>query len=497
MLSLTKIVRQLFNIWYNSNIQKVRWEAMSREKSLFKNTIILAIGTFLPRVLNVATSPILTTYLTTEESGSIDFITTMILTFIVPIFSLQLEQAFFRFLIDAKTEKDKKTIITSGFGLLALIMLVLGVVAFFIPVPGFGGVYKYLLILYLWIEIIAQMSRFILRAFSMYKQYSVLAALTVIVNLVVLVLCIIVLKTDYRGMFIALLAADIVGILYVFSSSPLLSYISLKNYDSGTLKEMVKYSLPFIPNMVAWSANLSADKFLITSFLGVGANGIYTAAYRIPSIVSMLYPAFNLAWTESASRVVGEKDSSQYYSKMYKTIFCILSAGTAVLLSISPYLFRILVRGKGYMSAIHYVPVLIMATYMYCFAQFFSSIYIAIKESKNMSISTTIAAVVNILINLILIRFIGIWSAAICSLLSNFLLAAYRYRDINKNYYKMHVSNRITILTIVVLILQMVLFWQYNLILNIVNIVISLVYAYFMCGDIVMPLIKSLFKRSK
>lgn len=470
---------------------------MSRETSLFKNTIILAVGTFLPRVINILTTPILTAYMQQGELGIIGFINNMILAFIVPICSLQLEQAFFRFLIDAKTEEEKKRVITSGFVAIFIIMILLGFVTLFVPVTGFTGGYKLLLIGYIWIEILCQMARFILRAFSMYKQYSVFATLAVVVNFISVVVCFIVLETGYHGMLIALAVADLVGIIYVLCRSPILRYIRFNFYDSQTLKEMLRYSLPFVPNMIAWSANLAADQFLISTILGSAANGIYIAANKIPSIVSILYPAFNLAWTESASLSVGEKDTSQYYSKMFKMIFCILSGGTALLLAASPYLFSFLVN-DAFIEAKQYLPTLIIATYIYCFAQFFSSIYIALKESKNMTISTAIAAASNILINLSLIYVIGLQAAVISSIVSNLLLAGYRYYDINHNYYTMRINNRLLVLTIVIMTIQTALFWSNNEITNIINVVVAVGFAYFICGDIVKPLIKSVvFKRSK
>lgn len=468
---------------------------MSREKSLFKNTIILAIGTVLPRIINLATTPIITKNTTTAQFGYIDFITSTILSFVVPICTLQLEQALFRYLIDAKSEKEKKVVITSGFALIFLIMLILAVGCFFIPIDQFGGPYKLLLIGYIWIEIICQMSRFVLRAFSMYKEYSVFAGLTVIANFVVLVICLLVFKTGYMGVMIALTAADVVGIIYVFTTSKMLRYIDLKCFDYAMMKEMLRFSLPFVPNMVSWYVNLLSSKWIIIGFLGSGANGIYAMANKIPSIVNILYPAFNLAWTESATRSVGDEDTSSYYSRMFKMIFCVLSGGTACLLAISPFLFTFLNKNPGLNAAFYYVPTLIIATYFYCFAQFFSSIYIAIKAGKNMSISTTIAAVLNVIINIVLIKFIGVQAAVLATFISNFALVAYRYYDINKNHYRIKINKRLATLTVIVFALIVLLCWSNDTTLWILNIVISLGYAYFITGDVFMGMLKSLLNR--
>ena len=88
---------------------------MSREKTLVKNTLIMAIGTFLPRIINLLTTPIITGTTTDAQYGQLDLVTTTILSFIVPLCTLQLEQALFRFLVDAKSVNEQKRVITNDF----------------------------------------------------------------------------------------------------------------------------------------------------------------------------------------------------------------------------------------------------------------------------------------------------------------------------------------------------------------------------------------------
>ena len=87
---------------------------MSREKTLVKNTLIMALGTFLPRIINLLTTPIITSATTDAQYGQLDLVTTTILSFIVPLCTLQIEQALFRFLVDAKSEKEQRRVITNG-----------------------------------------------------------------------------------------------------------------------------------------------------------------------------------------------------------------------------------------------------------------------------------------------------------------------------------------------------------------------------------------------
>ena len=103
---------------------------MSREKTLVKNTLIMAIGTFLPRIINLLTTPIITGATTGAQFGQLDLVTTTILSFIVPLCTLQLEQALFRFLVDAKSIKEQRYVITNGYAMIFTLMLLVGIICF-------------------------------------------------------------------------------------------------------------------------------------------------------------------------------------------------------------------------------------------------------------------------------------------------------------------------------------------------------------------------------
>lgn len=465
---------------------------MNREKTVLKNTLILTLGTFVPRILGLITTPLITGYVDPAGIGIISFITVTVLTLIVPICTLQLEQSFFRFLIDKEDKKEREEVISSGFFIIFIIMLVVAIVAYFIPVEGFFGNYKWLLILYIWVEIITQVVKFILRAFSMYKQYSMFSILAVVINVISLLVTLILYNMGYMGMFISLLFADVIGLIYVLTRSPILSYIKISGLCFQTAKEMVRYAIPFVPNMISYSINNVADRMILKRYIGNAAIGIYDTANKIPNIVSILYPAFNLAWTESATRSVNDLDTTKYYKKMFDMIFRVLSGGTACLLALSPYLFTILISQKDkYGIAMQYIPTLIIAMYFLCFAQFFSSIYIAKKQSSHMSITTTIAAFINIIINLTLIKLIGLQAAIISTFVSNLILAIYRYQDICKRYYKLAINKRLLGLTIVVFTIQVGFYWSYHPILQFISVLLAIAFLFFNCGDIFKDIFKN------
>ena len=83
---------------------------MNREKKLFKNTIILTIGTICTKGILFIMTPFFTRWLSQEDYGVFDLITTYI-ALLIPLTSLEIGHASFRLLMD---NRNKENIITSS-----------------------------------------------------------------------------------------------------------------------------------------------------------------------------------------------------------------------------------------------------------------------------------------------------------------------------------------------------------------------------------------------
>ena len=78
---------------------------MNQKKELIKNTLIISIGKFSTQLVSFLLLPLYTTLLTTSEYGQYDLLNTISI-FLIPCVTLLMEEGMFRFLIDAKTDKD-------------------------------------------------------------------------------------------------------------------------------------------------------------------------------------------------------------------------------------------------------------------------------------------------------------------------------------------------------------------------------------------------------
>ena len=86
---------------------------VDRNKELAINTVILGIGQLIPKFLAIVLLPLLTSYLTTEEYGNYDLILS-IASLLIPVVTMQIQQAVFRYLLASKNAENKTLYVTGS-----------------------------------------------------------------------------------------------------------------------------------------------------------------------------------------------------------------------------------------------------------------------------------------------------------------------------------------------------------------------------------------------
>ena len=164
----------------------------------------------------------------------------------------------------------------------------------------------------------------------------------------------------------------------------------------------------------------TSDRVMIKSYCGSDAVGLYSIPYSYASMVQILWISMNSAWTPWALERIDEGD---YKSVKSATILYTLFFGVIifVFLLVSPEVLYIM-GGKTYISAIGVIPP-IMVSYVFNFAYaFYANVEVYYKKQNYIAICTGIAAVVNILLNALLIPRYGYTVAAYTTLVGYIVL---------------------------------------------------------------------------
>ena len=402
---------------------------MNQKKELIKNTLIISLGKFSTRIVSFILLPLYTALLSKSEYGSYDLLNTISI-FLIPLITLQLEEAMFRFLIDAKNSGDKKKIFTQtvfyasiSFVIWALIILLVSKLINY----AYGG----WLVLYLFGSITFNIATSFSRGEGNFKLYSVLSFINSALNILLNVLFIAVFNLGLEGLFLAYIISCVLIGLFGIIKLKAYKYLNVKALDKKAALEMIRYALPLVPNNISWHAISLTDRLIITNILDISMNGIYSVANRFPTIITTCYGFFNVSWRESASKMVNKEERNEFYNSVYLNLKHFLISVSILIIAILPFAFRILVN-KAYNDAYIYIPLMILSTYYANMSNFSSGIFAAYKDNKILAPTTIIAAFINFILGVLLIKPLGLFAPIIGTLVAYFIINIYRNYKLKK-----------------------------------------------------------------
>lgn len=403
---------------------------MSRNKTLLKNTLIILFGKVCTQLISYLLLPVYTTVLTTEEYGTVDLLITYV-TLIAPVITLQMEAAVFRFLIDVRDDADGASrIMTNSMvcigATIGIFLVGYDIVNCFINFQ-YALLFATCIVANAMVSIFLQMSR----GLGDNVTYAIGSAISGIFTIVFNVLFIVVFPFGVQGMLGATALAQLLGTVYIIIKIKAFRYFNAQKLDFAVIREMSYYSLPLIPNSLSWWVISVSDRTLVTMFLGVQANGILAVATKFATIVVNVFAIFNLSWTESVAVHIHDEDGADYISDISNQCFKLFGAGGMVLIMACAVFFKYLV-GPNFSAAYDLIPLLVIGSVLNVLQTLYGIIYIGLKDTKQASKSSIMAAIVNITTDLLLIKVVGIYAAAISTICAMLFLSIYRYLDVNK-----------------------------------------------------------------
>ena len=448
---------------------------MNKKKQLAKNTIIIFFGRVCTQLISFFLLPLYTSYLATKEYGTVDLIQTYV-TLLVPIITLELEMSIFRFLIDSrKNEKETNKLISNNFFILGISLSIFSIlyiiVSSFVTIP-----YRWLILVDIIVCVLSGNFLQVARGFGKTLDYAISCILTGLTTVISNIILICFVHMQAEGMIISMALANFICSLYLFIRLKLYSKINFKIVDFKQIKEMYKYSLPLIPNGISWWIVNVSDRSIISIVLGASANGLYAISNKFPTIISSLTGVFNLSWSESAALHINSSDRDEFFSDITNTILRLFMALGVGMLACMPFVFPILIDVK-YNDAYNYIPFLVLGTVFNVAICLYSQVYLAKKLSKQVASTAIVGAIINILINVIFIKQIGLYAAAISTMISYFVMMVYRHFDLKK-YVNIKIEKKLIIESIIIYTFTLLIYYQKSIILHVICLLIVCIYAF-------------------
>ncbi len=428
---------------------------MDKYKKLATNTLIFAIGTFSSKALAFLLMPFVTRMLTTAQYGDADLIQ-QTANVLIPIVFLQINSAALRFSLDKSS--DKGEVFTVGlrttFAGMAVFLL-LWYPFSRIQIKDFRiGDYIVLLYVFVLVSGIRQLCQQFVRGSGYVKTYAIDGIIATVTTLAFNLLFLGVFHWGVEGYILAVIASDACSVLFLFATCKLWRFVKFKGIRRGTAFDMLKYSVPMMPTIILWWIINVSDRYMVTGFIGSQANGLYTAASKIPNFVIIFSTIFIDAWQLSAVDEYDNDDTADFFTKVFR----VYSGGTfavASALVIACQLLTKILVAPSYYESWKFVPVLIMATAMSCHVNFLASVYMAEKKNIMSMVTAFAGAITNILLNLLLIPKMGANGAAVATFAAFIVVFVARAFD-TKRFIKIKFNPLVIFAELVILALQAV-----------------------------------------
>lgn len=466
----------------------------NKNQELIKNTLIIFIGRFCTQFISFLLIPIYTYNLSTSDYGYIDVVQTYI-SLIIPILLLRLDSSIFRFLIDARKDKNEQKVIISNSAFFIFSQNLIFIIIFFILNCFFHFKYALAILLNGILMSISSILLQIARGIGKNIDYSIASIIAGITTIILNIFFIIVLGYDGSSILYATAIANLLCSLYLIFRNKTYKLINVKNIKKQKFKDMLRYSLPMIPDGLSWWIVNVSDRTIITFVLGAAANGIYAISSKFSNILSSLYQIFNMSWQESASLHINDEDSNEFFTGVLDNIYRIFFTICCLLLVMMPFVFKIFI-GDNYQSAILFIPPLLLGNLYNATANVLGGVYIAIKKTKYGARTTMMAAIINIIINILLINKIGLFAASISTLISYIILTIYRYIDVQK-YVKIKADSKLLVITTLYFVICLVIYYYNDIILNIVSLLICIIVSYVLNRKNIKKILLSFIKKNK
>lgn len=416
-------------------------------KKLFTNSVTYTVFNLLQKMFSFFLLPLYTTYLTTQDYGTINIIASFTWTanFIV---AFSLYSAIMRFYCEYMNEKEKvrkfySTLLNfvflagCAFTVLTVALNRLVVDVFFKGIQFYPTVF--LGILGLCFMCIYNMYSNILKVQEKAAKFSVVSLVFFFVQLGFNIFTVVVMKWGANGILTSTCITYLIFCLYIFIDLGKQGLYALC-IDRQMLKLSLKYSIPLIPHDTSTQISELVSKVFINNSSSLAAVGLYSIAVQFGALTDTVQSSVNAAvrpWVFQTLKK-DETDSKQEISRLTIVMFCgynIVFAGIALFSQEALILFT----NKSYHVAWSLIPIIVVL-YMIKMVYYFNVniLLYYTNVSKMLFTATLTGSILNVILSAVFIPLWGMYGSVYADIIAMLLrvgIILYICRDIKKIQY--------------------------------------------------------------
>ena len=408
------------------SIKKLRSKSNSMSQEA-KASVAYTICSVLQKCLSIITMPLFTRLMSTEQYGEMTVYTSWTGLFSI-ILTFNLAYGSFSPAM-LKFEKDREGYVSSIQGICIVLTCIF--VAIYLPFTSlWNGLFKMstLLVILLIFETFAANSINLwsgLRRFEyVYKPVVALTLAMSIGSTVVSVLAVLMSEETKEG------SARIIGHAAVWIAIGLVIFIystvkGKKLFNKEYWSYALKFNVPLLAYYLSQMIFNQSDRIMIDHYCGKGKAAIYGVAYTLAIMLTFVLNAINnsyVPWFYKKIKLGKEEENA----KVSLGIAGIMAVLILSLVMVAPEVIRVM-AGKEYLEAKWIIPPVAISLLLLFYAQLFINVQFYYEKKGKLVYASVGAAVINIILNALLIPSVSYIAAGYTTLVSYIIFAVMNY----------------------------------------------------------------------
>jgi len=239
---------------------------------------------------------------------------------------------------------------------------------------------------------------------------------------VLAILFVVVLRWNWQGRALSIVMAAAISMLLILYLMIKSGHLFQKN-NIDEIKSALFFGLPLLPHTLSFWFKSGVDKIILTNYISLAANGVYSIAFTFACIVGILTGSFFNAYTplmfKDLSMIDTMQDDKAIVIKQKLVRNTYYFAGGLLAVCIGSYFalkiaIPLLFTGE-YLGAIRFMPFLLTTLYFEGMYSMISGYIFYRKKTKMLGTITFSSSMLQIGITLLFVKHFGIMGAAYSS----------------------------------------------------------------------------------
>lgn len=195
----------------------------------------------------------------------------------------------------------------------------------------------------------------------------------------------------------------------------------------------LKFNLPLIPHYLSLIVLGQSDRIMISKLVGDSATSIYTIAYLVAQMLTLVTNAINYSYVPFAYRALKHEDY-KILGKRNIQLLTFVSCSLALVMAIGPEIIK-MIAPSPYYNAIWIIPAVGAATYFQYTYEIFTVVEYHFDKPNFVMIVSVFSALLNIVLNYTFIPLFGYQAAAYTTLFC-YLITSYMHYAFSRYIFK-------------------------------------------------------------